>query len=1042
MNTPEHSEGAGLVGNQTDLSAKEQIRQQLNDAKARGRWTVTRLAQRAELSRTTVSNALNGGPISAETLACLAGPLRLDAQQLLELLRQANAVPPGQQGSQPQSRLQGEAEPSDEDRCVLGRPISKLDPWDLEVHRAIDVAGAEHAWPELPEYARREHDARLTQVVERAAEGQSDLLMLVGPSSTGKTRACWEAIQALPDTWHVWHPIDPDRPEAALRDLANVGPRTVVWLNESQHYLLSSHGEAIAAKLRSLLSDTSRAPVLVLGTIWPEYHERLTREPATRDQGDSHSQARHLLAGRDLVVPNQFDRLTISRLRRGSDPRLVAAATHAEDGMITQYLAGAPELLARYRRATPGARAILEAAMDARRLGHPLSLPYSFLAEAAEGYLSDTEWDLLPDNWLERAFAFLTEMVKGARGALTPIRRPRGAGSSVKPGPSYRLADYLEQLGRSTRHDAVPGEFWLAAVRHCESERAEPLAVAAAKHGLMQISFLLSIKADTGPALVHIANELAYAGRLDEALPCYLRAIEKGDTYLIPFVAGRLRSAGRRKEARDLLKRATIPQFMESLTGVADKLVLRGRLNRALTLYQQAADTGNSFALRLAANRLVSLGHLDEALDWYDRCGDPTALHIAAYRLGQQGRWPEALTWYQRAAEAGSKKSLRSAANQLAEAGRLDEALNWFERAAATNKVAALRDGADALAETDRIDEALQWYRRAHQAGDPSALRVAANYLAGRGRLEEAQDWYEEAVATGDESAPLEAAHRLGVRSEIWGAPEQLSKTPKARFWLSLIAARKLSSQDHIEESLDFYEQAAELGHLHALTEAAQMLAKSGRVDEALGWYERAARAGSLMALRSAGHVLAEANRLPEGLDWFERASRSGDTGAAQAAANELASAGEMDEALYWYERAASAGDDESLCTAGLRLARAGRLNEAEEWIERALNKSHVHVLASVSEEFLHRGRIDQALRWFRRSAMAGNWASTRIAVEALRTNGLGVEAERLATYGWDLRGGISDAWVAGPQLGKKYGIHTSHLEELPEHAKLVADDD
>ena len=100
--------------------------------------------------------------------------------------------------------------------------------------------------------------------------------MLVGGSSTGKTRACWEALQLLRDQdpgWRLWHPIDPSRPEAALRELPDIRPRTVVWLNEAQFYLDAAEaglGERVAAGLRELLRDPARAPVLVLATLWPD----------------------------------------------------------------------------------------------------------------------------------------------------------------------------------------------------------------------------------------------------------------------------------------------------------------------------------------------------------------------------------------------------------------------------------------------------------------------------------------------------------------------------------------------------------------------------------------------------------------------------------------------------------------------------------------------------------------------------------------------------------------------------------------------------
>ena len=86
----------------------------------------------------------------------------------------------------------------------------------------------------------REHDQLLAGVVRAAADGRSGIAVLVGGSSTGKTRACWEALGLLRDQqpgWRLWHPIDPTRPDAALRELPRIGPRTVVWLNEAQFYL-------------------------------------------------------------------------------------------------------------------------------------------------------------------------------------------------------------------------------------------------------------------------------------------------------------------------------------------------------------------------------------------------------------------------------------------------------------------------------------------------------------------------------------------------------------------------------------------------------------------------------------------------------------------------------------------------------------------------------------------------------------------------------------------------------------------------------------
>ena len=280
----------------------------------------------------------------------------------------------------------------------------------------------------LPPYVPREHDPELGQVVRAAADGRSGIAVLVGGSSTGKTRACWEALQLLRDQdppWRLWHPIDPSRPEAALRELPAIGPRTVVWLNEAQFYLDVAEGglgERVAAGLRELLRDPARAPVLVLATLWPQFWDSLTARPAPGG-ADPHAQARELLAGHDITVPAAFTAAQLQQLREAGDARLAQAAAAAPDGQVIQFLAGAPELLARYRNAPPAAAALIDAAMDARRLGMGIGLPRAFLEAAAPGYLTDTEWDALGEDWLEQALAY----------TVSPQRRPRAADPHPSP---------------------------------------------------------------------------------------------------------------------------------------------------------------------------------------------------------------------------------------------------------------------------------------------------------------------------------------------------------------------------------------------------------------------------------------------------------------------------------------------------------------------------------------------------------------------------------------------------------------------------------
>jgi Trypsin-like peptidase domain len=372
---------------------------------------------------------------------------------------------------------------------LAGWPLAQVkDPFALEVHRPVQAEDPHDDLPVLPAYVPREHDAELARVVRAAADGRGGIAVLVGGSSTGKTRACWEALQLLRNQepgWRLWHPIDPTRPDAALRELPGIGPRTVVWLNDAQFYLDVAEGglgERVAAGLRELLRDPARAPVLMLATLWPQFWDGLTARPAG---DDPHAQARQLLAGHDITVPAAFTPAQLQRLAQAGDARLALAAAAAQDRHVIQFLAGASELLARYRNAPAAVAALINAAMDARRLGMGISLPQAFLEAAAPGYLTDTEWDALDENWLEQAFAYVTVPSKGIRGPLTRIRaRPArsrlpgpgpgnsdeqrvGGRASIAGMPLYRLADYLDQHGRAHRVGQIPpAEFWAAAAAH------------------------------------------------------------------------------------------------------------------------------------------------------------------------------------------------------------------------------------------------------------------------------------------------------------------------------------------------------------------------------------------------------------------------------------------------------------------------------------------------------------------------------------------------------------------------------------------------
>ncbi|MEU1931486.1 hypothetical protein ABZ516_29280 [Streptomyces sp. NPDC019826] len=489
--------------------------------------------------------------------------LKLPVGELLELRRTAA----------------GEVDVASTDASGPGRPIGQWDPHELEVHPAGPDKGSSGAdgVRALSGYARREHDQVLADAVTAAAAGRSGIVVLVGTSSTGKTRALWEAVQPLAEkAWELWHPFDPSRAEAALEDLHRVGPRTVVWLNEAQHYLGDrKFGERIAAAVHQLLLDEERGPVLVLGTLWPEYaHDYLALPDPSR--GDPYSLVRELLAGHTVNIPDTFDAAALAAataLAEQGDTLLADVLTRNRNGRITQDLAGAPELLRRYEQPRQAAsRALLEAAMDARRLGTGLHLPQAFLTAAAADYLSDHDYDQLTDDWAEQAYAELAEQVHGKQAPLRrttprPTRRPpipTTDASTIKPppaGPVFRLADYLEQHGRTTRRRLCPpASFWHAAHTHLtHPDDLNHLADAAGdRHRLQWSRYLLQRAGDRGStkALAHLAQIYEEAGDRDGAEALARQAADHGDGSALYFLAWVREVAGDRNSAEDLYRQA------------------------------------------------------------------------------------------------------------------------------------------------------------------------------------------------------------------------------------------------------------------------------------------------------------------------------------------------------------------------------------------------------------------------------------------------------------------------------------------------------
>ena len=148
-------------------------------------------------------------------------------------------------------------EPAAPEKPTYGRPVRRWDPVELGVHQVIGGGP-------MPAYIRRPHDELLRAVLDPAVAA-SRLVVVRGGSSTGKTRAAYEAVADRLADWQLDYPLDPGALTARLE--AGIPARTVLWLGELRQYADADGGAAVLGRLADLLQGEGR---LVITTMWPE----------------------------------------------------------------------------------------------------------------------------------------------------------------------------------------------------------------------------------------------------------------------------------------------------------------------------------------------------------------------------------------------------------------------------------------------------------------------------------------------------------------------------------------------------------------------------------------------------------------------------------------------------------------------------------------------------------------------------------------------------------------------------------------------------
>jgi TPR repeat protein len=736
--------------------------------------------------------------------------------------------------------------PAGFDTAALPLPrVDACDPRRLGVHASItppargETAARGRRLPELPRYVPRDVDDEVREAVVEAA-GRGGLMVVVGSSSTGKTRTVYEALNAELPGWRLFHPADAEELAAAVasRQLPRGG--VVVWLDEAQHYLAGSNRLTVGA-VRALLDPDQ--PVVVVATMWPQWYEQFTATPPSEPGAgrDLHWHARQILTTMARVIRlagfTRGERDRAASLA-GEDPRLEIALQDRSFGP-TQVLAGAPQLVDRWEHATdPYAKAVMTAAIDLRRLGHLAPLPAGLLCVAAPGYLTTRQQATAAPDWFAAAIAYATKELHGATAALVPVAGPR-----MGEVAGYVVADYLLQHGDTSRQAvSPPGSLWDSAAAHTTEpdDRVRLGDHAFWKHLLRHAVLLLTPAAEAGDteAMRLLSTVLWLAGHREEAGRLVRHAIEANDPGALRSLASDLERAGHHQEAEDVLRRMAEDGELLGIYDLAMRLYATDREQEAETLLRELAEDGDPDVLWELALRLKHADRGREAEEVLGRLiedGDVLAMQELAELLEQRRRAQEAESWLRQAAAHGGTMAVLQLAGLLEQRGRAQEAKGWLRQAAAYGKSTDRWELADWLKQRDRSQELESYLRHGAEAGNGEAMLELAELLEQRGS-QEAEDWLRQAAGLGIIGATRRLGRLLDRTGRTVEAEEVLrhaAETGSDEAMLEL--AELLEQRGSMKEAEEVLRQAAEAGSIgtDAIGKLAGLLERTGRGQEA-----------------------------------------------------------------------------------------------------------------------------------------------------------------------------------------------------------------
>jgi TPR repeat protein len=895
----------------------------------------------------------------------------------------------------------------------------------LGVHRAIPLdEGADGGLSRVfPTYVPRRVDARLRAYLE-AARDHGGFALLVGDSATGKTRAALEAVKAVLPGWRMVRPVDGEMLRTMRRQRIDLS-RSVLWLDEIQRFLVDRPLKA--ADVEAVLADR-RHPVIIIGTIWPANFDLLSA-PAIDGQPDLNENSRAVLAKvvERFDVTTEFTAEELQEVERAAarDSRLAVAASLSAGIGITRTLAAVPELIHRWRHGgdTFG-RAVITAAVQSRRCGHPEPVPPHVLEAVAETSLTPAQRASADSEWFPKAVAWACRPVRGAVSPLVPV------GRAVGQMDGYLVSDAVVQ--EAARDPGAPGAqltdaVWEAVIKATNQGDAAYAIAWSASHAdrdrHMRDAFLRAADLGHGGAM----NQLGvFAEDRGEARAWFRRGAEAGDSLAVSNLVELVKDSDP-AEAEHWLRRSADNGDDVSMLRLGDLAMTAGRTEEAEQWYRKAADLGHPHAMLLLGKHLLASDRRSEADLILRRAAElgPGAPMYWLWAMWRDSNPAQALEWARRC-EGGEHEG--ADVEYALEVVQSDPALQlaWWRQVAEFGKPYAMLNLASWLRDSDPA-EAEQWLRRAVDLDSPDAMNRLGEQLVPTD-AGEAEQLFRRAVESHQDTA---AMVNLGVLLSA------LERGQEAEEWLRAAADKDdasamrslgafLVERDRLDEGEQWLRKATERGDAQAMLVLGVLLAQTDRFEEAGRWWRTSADRGNPDGMWLYAQFLESTGDAEQARHWLRRSAEDGSGEAALSLGVQLYNAGQADEAEPFYRQAAEDGLDQAMFNLALLLDATDRADEARGWLRDAADYGNVEAMVRMGNHLADED-ADQAERYFRPAAEWGHLEAMLCLALLLTTAGRTDEAiewsDRVVAACRDL-----EADEPGRRLVLAYALYLSAL--------------